>query len=52
MCKICFQCMILVCEMYKLWMNEFYTISITKSGNVKFVMLAQIYQSNPNFFLF
>jgi hypothetical protein len=47
-----FQCMILVCEIHELWMNEFCTISITKSWNAKFVMLDQIYLSNPNFFLF
>jgi len=35
---MCFQCMILVCETYKLWMNKFCTISIIKSWNVKFVM--------------
>jgi hypothetical protein len=35
---MCFQCMILMREMYKLWMNEFFTISITKSWDVKFVM--------------
>jgi hypothetical protein len=52
MCQICFQCMILVCEIYELWMNEFCMISITKSWNAKFVMLDQIYLSNPNFFLF
>jgi hypothetical protein len=37
-CKMCFQCIISVCEMYELWMNEFYMIFITKSWNVKFVM--------------
>jgi hypothetical protein len=41
-----------MCEMYELWMNEFCTISITKSWNAKFVMLAQIYLSNLNFFVF
>jgi hypothetical protein len=30
--------MILVHEMYELWMNKFYTISITKSWNAKFVI--------------
>jgi len=34
-CQMCFQCMILVCETYKLWMNKFCTISITKSWYVK-----------------
>jgi hypothetical protein len=38
MWKICFQCMILVHKMYKLWMNEFCTIFITKLWDVKFVM--------------
>jgi hypothetical protein len=36
--QMCFQCTILVCKMYKLWMNEFCMIFITKSWNVKFVM--------------
>jgi hypothetical protein len=35
---MCFQCMILVCKMYKLWMNEFCTIFISKSGDDKFLM--------------
>jgi hypothetical protein len=34
MCQICFQWMILVCEMYELWMYEFYTIFITKLSNI------------------
>ncbi len=38
MCQMCFQCMILVCETYKLWMKFFCTISITKSWDVKFVI--------------
>ncbi len=32
-----FQCTISMCKTYKLWMNKFYTISIIKSRNVKFV---------------
>jgi len=35
---MCFQCMILMCEMYKLWRNEFCTIFISKLGNAKFFM--------------
>jgi hypothetical protein len=31
MCQMCFQCMTLMCEMYELCMNKFYTISIIKS---------------------
>ncbi len=31
--------MILVCEMYKLWMNEVCMISIIKLWDVKFVMM-------------
>ncbi len=38
MSQMCFQCTILVCEMYELWFNEFCTISITKSWDVKFAM--------------
>jgi hypothetical protein len=38
MCQMCFQCMILVCEMFKLWMNKFCMISIIKSWDAKFVM--------------
>jgi hypothetical protein len=34
----CVQCTILVCEMYKLQVNEFCTIFIIKSWDVKFVM--------------
>jgi hypothetical protein len=37
-CQMCFQCMILMCEMYKLWLNFFCTTSITKSWDTKFVM--------------
>jgi hypothetical protein len=33
-----FQCTILMCEMYKLWMNKFYTICIIKLWDAKFVM--------------
>jgi hypothetical protein len=39
--KFVFQCMILVCGMFKLWMNVFCTISIIKSWDVKFVMYVQ-----------
>jgi hypothetical protein len=38
MCQMCFQSTILVCEMYKLRMNKFCTISIIKLWDVKFVM--------------
>jgi len=38
MCQMCFQCTISKRKMYKLWMNEFCTISIIKSLNVKFVI--------------
>jgi hypothetical protein len=34
MCQMCFQCMILMCETYKLWMIFFCTIFITKSWDV------------------
>jgi hypothetical protein len=37
MCQMCFPGMILVHEIYELWMNKFCTISITKSWDVKFV---------------
>jgi len=37
-CQMCFQCMILMCEMYKLWMNVFCMIFVSKLWNVKFVM--------------
>ncbi len=47
MCLKCFQCMILMCEMYKLWMNEFYIISITKSWDVKFMMHIEIHCGMP-----
>ncbi len=36
MCSMCFQCMIFMCEMYKLWMNKFCAILIIKLWNVKF----------------
>jgi len=39
---MCFQCMILVCETYELWMNEFDMISITRSWDVKSTMQALI----------
>jgi hypothetical protein len=35
---MCFPCMLLVCEMYELWMNKFCIISITKSWDAKFVI--------------
>jgi hypothetical protein len=38
-CQMCFQCTILMCEKYELWINEFCMIFIIKSWNVKFVML-------------
>jgi hypothetical protein len=36
--QMCFQCTILICKIYELWINEFCTISISKSWDVKFVM--------------
>jgi len=39
MCQMCFQSTILVCEMYKLWMNESRTISIIKLWDAKFVIM-------------
>ncbi len=33
-----FQCMISMCKMYKLWMNNFCTISIIKSWDAMVVM--------------
>jgi hypothetical protein len=36
---MCFQSTILVCEMYKLWMNEFRMISIIKLWDAKFVIM-------------
>jgi len=36
--KICFQCTILMREMYKLWLKKVYTISITKSWDDEFMM--------------
>jgi hypothetical protein len=36
-CQMCFQCTISMIKMYKLWMNEFYIISITKPWDVKFM---------------
>jgi hypothetical protein len=38
LCPMYFQCMILVHETYKLWINEFCMIFIIKSWVVKFVM--------------
>jgi hypothetical protein len=35
---MCFQCMILVCEMFELWLNKIYMNSIIKLWDVKFVM--------------
>jgi len=43
--QMCFQCMILMFETYELWMNEFCTISIIKSWNVKFVMMCIIFMT-------
>ncbi len=37
--QMCFQCTILMCEMYKLWMDKFCTVCIIKSWDAKFVML-------------
>jgi hypothetical protein len=42
MLQMCFQCMILVCKMYKLWMNKFSTISIIKLWDAKFVTLCMV----------
>jgi hypothetical protein len=39
-CQMCFQCMILVCETYDLWMNKICTITINKLWDVKFVIYA------------
>jgi len=36
--QMCFQYIISMCKMYKLWMNKFCTISITKLWDSKFVM--------------
>jgi hypothetical protein len=38
MCQMYVECMILMCEMYELWMNFFCKIFIIKSWDVKFVM--------------
>jgi hypothetical protein len=38
MCQMCFQCIILVCETYELWMNKFCMIFITNSWDAKFMM--------------
>jgi hypothetical protein len=35
---MCLQCTILMCEMYELWMNEFYMIFIIKLWDAKFVI--------------
>jgi len=43
LCQMSFQCMISMCVTYKLWMNKFFMIFITKSWNVKFVM----YEDHP-----
>jgi hypothetical protein len=37
MCQMCYQCTILVSEIYKLRMNKFSMISITTSLDTKFV---------------
>ncbi len=46
MCEMCFQCMILMCETYKSWMNKFCMISIIKLWDVKVVIL--LMKSVPN----
>jgi len=38
MFQICFECTILLCGMYELWMNEFCTISLIKLWDANFVM--------------
>jgi len=38
MCQTCFQCMIFVCKMYNLWMNEIRTIFIINLLHAKFMM--------------
>ncbi len=37
--QMCFQYTILASEIYELWLNEFWTISIIKSWDAKFVMM-------------
>jgi hypothetical protein len=41
---MCFQSTISMCETYKLWMNKFWTISIIKTWDAKFVI-------QPNYFI-
>jgi hypothetical protein len=36
--EMCFQYTILICEMHKLWLNNFCTISITKLWDAKFMI--------------
>jgi len=49
MCQMCFQYMISMCEMYKLWMNGVCTISIIKLWDVKFVMMCgEVYKVLKN----
>jgi hypothetical protein len=36
--QMCFQCIILVCKTYELWMNEFCMISITNNGSMNLWM--------------
>jgi hypothetical protein len=36
--QMCFQYMILVCEIYELWLKEFCTIFIINSWDAKFVI--------------
>jgi len=36
--QMCFQCIILVCKTYKLWMNEFCMISITSERSTNLWM--------------
>jgi hypothetical protein len=47
MCQFFFQCMILMHETYALWINNFHTIFITKSWDVKFLMGTSRSQSLP-----
>jgi len=38
-----FSMIVSMCEIYELWMNEFFTISIIKSSNDKFVMFLFVF---------
>ncbi len=44
---MCFECIILVSEMYKLWMNKFCMIFITKSWFAKFATHEYLYFEQP-----